>query len=128
LRRAQVIVAADINGLVAALCYAPDPDGIELASVELRLPTGAVPVRRGVARITPGTPLPMATPVAVLARSSDGWFAALAARAAQSLPAAALFLHRDSLPQIAANVREQLGSDVALAASVRKRRTQLVRA
>ncbi len=66
----EVILAADANGVVAAL--ATYPRGRELASTlraeeyELELPLFAEPVRRGVPRVPPGTLLPIGGDVAIL--------------------------------------------------------------
>ncbi|AKT39834.1 hypothetical protein [Chondromyces crocatus] len=72
-RPAEIIVACDGRGMLAALAYAPARLGVIVAELEIELGHDAVPVRRGVPRTTPGTVLPMATPIAVLQR---GRFAA----------------------------------------------------
>lgn len=72
-RLAEAIVACDGRGMLAALACSPADDGIPLPELELSLGRDAVPVRRGVPRVSPGTPLPAAAPIAVLLR---GRFAA----------------------------------------------------
>ena len=61
----DTIVAADSRGGVAALAYAHQARSIELAAVELSAPRIAVPVRRGVTRVTPGAVLRSPAPIAV---------------------------------------------------------------
>ncbi len=78
-----IIVAADGRGLVAAACYTPN-SGLFVPELGLRLSTLGVPVRRGVPRVTPGTPLWAPTPIA-LARRAAGWFAAIGVAGARSL-------------------------------------------
>lgn len=53
----DVLVAADSRGNVAAMSLGHQEKGVPLPSVELSAPLCAVPVRRGVARVTPGTEL-----------------------------------------------------------------------
>jgi gamma-glutamyltranspeptidase/glutathione hydrolase len=54
---AEAIVACDAQGLVAALGYMPDRDGVAVDALEITLAKHADPVRRGVARTPPGTTL-----------------------------------------------------------------------
>lgn len=61
----DVVVAADHWGGVAALSFAHQPKGVDLPGVELSAPRLAVPVRRGVTRIAPGTPLRAPGPVGI---------------------------------------------------------------
>lgn len=76
-RRAQVVVAADLHGGVAALAYVPDDEGVLVPELEVRLPRDAEPVRRSVPRVSPGTPCPATAPIALMRRSAEAWFAAL---------------------------------------------------
>jgi gamma-glutamyltranspeptidase/glutathione hydrolase len=73
-RPAEVIVACDGRGLLAALAYAPSDEGVAVPELELTLCLDAIPVRRGIPRVIPGTPLPAAAPIAILRR---GRFAAV---------------------------------------------------
>lgn len=65
LERQQGICARDLRGGLAALCYDRASRGLEVSELELLLPLSAVPPRRGVARITPGSFLPAPTPLAI---------------------------------------------------------------
>lgn len=62
----DVIVAADARGGVAALSYAHQEKGIALPAVELSTPLVAVPVRRGVTRVTPGAVLRAPGPIGIV--------------------------------------------------------------
>lgn len=75
-RPAEAIVACDGRGVLAALAYAPADDGVPVPDLDLALGRDAVPVRRGVPRVAPGTLLPAAAPIAILLR---GRFAAAVA-------------------------------------------------
>ncbi len=61
----DTIVAADSRGGVAALAYAHQSKGVPLPAVELSAPRVAVPVRRGVTRVTPGAALRSPAPIGV---------------------------------------------------------------
>lgn len=61
----DVVVAADARGGVAALSYAHQEKGIGLPGVELSAPIAAVPVRRGVTRVTPGAELRAPAPIGI---------------------------------------------------------------
>jgi gamma-glutamyltranspeptidase/glutathione hydrolase len=65
LERQQGICAHDLRGGVAALCYDRVSRGLEVAELELLLPLNAVPPRRGVSRIAPGSFLPAPTPLVI---------------------------------------------------------------
>jgi gamma-glutamyltranspeptidase/glutathione hydrolase len=86
LQRTHVVVAADGRGLVAAASYTPFPAGLLVPELGLRLASAAVPVRRGVPRVTPGTPLWAPSPIALLQRAADGWFGAMGASGAETIP------------------------------------------
>ncbi len=62
----DVIVAADARGGVAALSYSHQEKGIALPAVELSTPLVAVPVRRGVTRVTPGAVLRAPGPIGIV--------------------------------------------------------------
>jgi len=68
---AQVLVACDGRGVLAALSYVPPQKGVEVPELELELSQDAVPVRRGVTRVSPGTPLPAAAPIAIATRGGS---------------------------------------------------------
>jgi hypothetical protein len=84
--RAQNIVAVDASGLFVALSYRELPDLGHLEEFELSLPAFAVPVLRGVPRVTPGEALP--TPADLyLDRDESGAICAARALAASDGPA-----------------------------------------
>jgi len=64
--RVQVVAALDGRGLAAVACYETAEKGLTLPGAELVAPFAAQPVRRGVPRVRPGTPLPAAAPIAVV--------------------------------------------------------------
>jgi hypothetical protein len=122
-RSAHAVVAADPRGLVAALAYAPDEAGVPVPELELTLARDAEPVRRGVARVAPGSIRAAALPMAILRRPADGWYAAVGGALATALGAPAdgvsLGAWLDALTAA--------GATSAVAASVQRRRTQLLR-
>jgi gamma-glutamyltranspeptidase/glutathione hydrolase len=67
-RPAETIVACDGRGMLAALAYAPADEGVDVPDLGLTLAPDAIPVRRGIPRVTPGTALPAAAPIAILQR------------------------------------------------------------
>jgi hypothetical protein len=127
LRSAHYAVAADSRGVVAALAWAPDAEGLLVPELELRLTRDAVPVMRGISRLTPGTTRPAAAPIALLARPSAGWFAALGLEGARSLDAAAFEQAPASLRELLERLLARSGGRSASAASVERRRTALTR-
>ncbi|MCC6559544.1 MAG: hypothetical protein IT372_42040, partial [Polyangiaceae bacterium] len=70
-RPAEVIVACDARGAIAALAYAPAQaqGGVAVPELEVAFARDAVPVRRGIPRVTPGTALPAAAPIAIVQRA-----------------------------------------------------------
>jgi gamma-glutamyltranspeptidase/glutathione hydrolase len=73
---AEIVVACDARGMIAALAYAPARQGVEIPDLEVTLGLHAVPVRRGVTRVAPGTLLPAPAPIAI-ATQSGGFAAAM---------------------------------------------------
>jgi len=71
----DTIVAADYWGGVAALAYAHQSQAVPLPSVELSAPRLAIPIRRGVTRVTPGAILRSPSPVGVARFGRDLSFA-----------------------------------------------------
>jgi len=59
------ICAVDGNGVFAALCYEQVGSGLDVPALGLVAALGAVPVRRGTPRLTPGTRIPACAPVAI---------------------------------------------------------------
>jgi gamma-glutamyltranspeptidase/glutathione hydrolase len=72
----ESIVACDGRGVLAAIAYGLAPDALEVPDLEVGLPGGAVPVRRGVTRVAPGTVLPAPHPIAI-ATQPGGFSAAV---------------------------------------------------
>jgi gamma-glutamyltranspeptidase/glutathione hydrolase len=62
---AEAIVACDGRGTIAALAYVPARKGLAIPDLEISLDLSAVPVRRGVTRVSPGTVLPARAPIAI---------------------------------------------------------------
>ena len=69
--RQQGLCACDATGGVAALCYDDALSGLTVEALELVLPLDAVPVRRGMARVSPGTLLPAPTPLRIEVSEAD---------------------------------------------------------
>lgn len=63
--RGAAVCAADQHGLMAALCYRITDLGTLVPELELIAPHAAVPVMRGVPRVSPGSRLPAPAPMAV---------------------------------------------------------------
>jgi gamma-glutamyltranspeptidase/glutathione hydrolase len=59
------ICAVDAEGVYAALCYERIGTGLDIPALELVAALGAVPVRRGTRRVTPGERLPAPAPIAI---------------------------------------------------------------
>ncbi len=74
----HAIVAVDALGRFAALAYRELHDGLSISELGLIAPFSAVPVRRGVARLTPGKRLPAPAPLALVRDSNSAVVAALA--------------------------------------------------
>jgi gamma-glutamyltranspeptidase/glutathione hydrolase len=71
-RGGDAIVAVDGRGVVAALgfCGPRDHEAISLPDLECTVAGDAVPVRRGVTRVAPGTVLPASAAIAVISMSA----------------------------------------------------------
>jgi hypothetical protein len=64
-RPVEVIVAADARGVLGALGYAPDDEGLAVPELGIALTRDAVVVRRGIPRVSPGEILPAPAPIAI---------------------------------------------------------------
>lgn len=71
-----IACACDVRGVLAAMHCGYDPKGLSVAPLELEAPRLAVPVRRGVPRVSPGAYLPVVVPIAIMLESSVPWAAA----------------------------------------------------
>lgn len=79
---ADVILASDGRGIVVALAYVPTraEDGLAVPELGLVLGANAHPVRRGIPRTKPGTPLDMPAPIAIATRAGTATAVALLGR------------------------------------------------
>lgn len=62
----HAVCAVDARGVMAALSYRRVLHGIALDELDLEAPLAAVPVRRGVPRVAPGTSLPAPAPISIV--------------------------------------------------------------
>lgn len=114
---AEVLVACDGRGGVAALAYSPAREGIAMDALELVVNREAVPVRRGVTRVAPGTPLAAPAPIAILSRSGGFWVALGFPGRGSIEPEALLDLSSGLAVETAlAELRDRTGSRAAFAA------------
>ncbi|HEU5076732.1 MAG TPA: hypothetical protein VFU02_21225, partial [Polyangiaceae bacterium] len=65
LGRGHAILAIDVRGVAAGVCFRRVSDGLAVPALELEIPLCAVPVRRGVPRVAPGTRLVAPAPMAI---------------------------------------------------------------
>ncbi len=79
------VCAVDVRGVFAAICYRRVTDGFPLEELELEAPLGAVPVERGVPRVSPGERLPTPAPIAVVCDAAGAPVEVIAAPAARRL-------------------------------------------
>jgi gamma-glutamyltranspeptidase/glutathione hydrolase len=80
-RIAEVIAVADARGVLAALSYSPDDEGLEVPELGVVLPRDATVVRRGIPRARPGEAIACPAPI-LLVLSDDRLIMALGVRAA----------------------------------------------
>ncbi len=66
-----VVAAVDVRGVFAAVAYRRVIDGLFIDEFELEAPLLASPTLRGVARVTPGAPLPAPAPLALVQRADS---------------------------------------------------------
>ncbi len=123
-RSAETLVVADAHGTVAAIAWSPDPEGILIPEFDVRLPGDAVPVMRGVPRVAPQSPRPAALPLAILARPSDGWYAAIGVSARPALRPDELRLPDGSLAGLLEELANVQRGTLALAVSVSRGKVQ----
>jgi len=69
--RFEAIVAVDAQGVATCLIAWLDETGVSVPELGVTLPACGAPVRRGVQRVHPGEPRPLATPMAVVERGPD---------------------------------------------------------
>lgn len=75
----HAVCAIDVRGLFAALSYRRVMSGVPVEELELEAPPMAVPVLRGVTRVTPGSPIPSPAPLAIRLDDSSAPIEILAA-------------------------------------------------
>lgn len=113
---ADAILACDGRGLLAALVFVPTrrEQGVLVPELELVLGRHAQPVRRGVPRTTPGAPLDMPAPLAIVGKS--GFYAAVALLGKAGVDVAALRPLAEGWPAetAVAELREQTGALTAM--------------
>lgn len=126
-RSAEVIVAADVSGSVAALAWSPDPEGVLVPELDVRLPRDGAPVVRGVPRIAPQSVRAASLPVGVLLRPTDGWYASIGVSARPSLGIDELDLGDDGLLGLLGRLADVQRGALAVAASVSKGKIQSLR-
>jgi len=116
LPEADAILACDARGLVAVMVYvaARPEEGVHVPELELVLGRHAHPVRRGVPRTAPGTPLDMAAPAAIVQKA--GFFAAVALPGKAGVDVTRLSRLAEGWPAASAlaELREQTGATAAL--------------
>jgi gamma-glutamyltranspeptidase/glutathione hydrolase len=120
-------VAADVHGTVAALAWSPDPEGVLVPELEVRLPRDAAPVMRGVPRVNPGTPRPAALPLVVLTRPGDGWYAALGIGGRPDVESSELELETGGLAPLLERLADVQRGSFAVAATVARSKVQTLR-
>jgi hypothetical protein len=86
----SAVCAVDVRGVFAALCYRRVRDGFPIEDIEVEVPLCAVPVRRGVKRLAPGTRLLAPAPIAIRVDAAGAPVEVLAAPSATILDQAAL--------------------------------------
>jgi gamma-glutamyltranspeptidase/glutathione hydrolase len=108
---AEIVVACDARGVLAALAYVPARSGVALPDLEITAGLDAVPVRRGVTRVPPGTVLPSAAPIGI-AMASGGFAAAVGLPGRATLEAAALgeLVQGAAIESALSALRERLGA------------------
>lgn len=113
---AEVIVACDGRGGIAALAYIPARDGVPVPDLGITLGRDAVPVMRGVPRVSPGTVLPAAAPVGIVVKSG-GFSVAVGLPGQRALDGTALgeLVTGASAETALAGLRERLGGRGAVA-------------
>ncbi len=65
------VCAVDVRRVLAALCYRRVTSGFTVDELELEAPLAAVPVMRGVPRVSPGEPLLAPAPMVIIADASN---------------------------------------------------------
>lgn len=93
--RHHVICAVDVRGRFVAVAFESCQQGIELPDVELVLPRIAVPVRRGVPRVEPGSALPGRAPLAIRRSSAGLAIEVLASPRSGTFEDPDIVIHRD---------------------------------
>lgn len=79
--RQHGLCASDASGGLAALCYDCVISGLRIEELELLVPLGAVPPRRGLPRVAPGRFLPAPVPLSIELGEGDVPFSATVALA-----------------------------------------------
>jgi hypothetical protein len=115
-RPTDAIVACDRWGAIAALAYTrAGEDGV--AVPDLEVVGDAVPVRRGVPRLAPGTLLPSASPIAILQRGPFAAAVALPGKPTLDVGALAALARGTALEAVLDDLRASTNAGAAVAVS-----------
>lgn len=126
-RPADAIVACDRWGAIAALAYSrAGDDGVSVPDLEIVLGCDAVPVRRGVPRLAPGTLLPTAAPIALLQRGTFSAAVALPGRPTLDVGGLAALLRGTALEAALEEIRGKAKAENAVAVSCDERGARAV--
>lgn len=106
----HAICTVDVRGVFVAVAFANCLDGFELPQLEVALPTRAVPVRRGVPRIEPGSALPAPAPIAIRRNALGQPTEVIASPRSLSLDAPELVVRRDP-DTLATSTQRQFSGD-----------------
>jgi len=114
---AEVILACDARGLVAALSYVPTlPEhGVRVPELELVLGRHAHPVRRGIPRTAPGTPLEMPAPIAIVFKAGFAAAVALLGKATVDVDALGPLAEGWPAEKTLADLRDKVNAKSAMA-------------
>jgi gamma-glutamyltranspeptidase/glutathione hydrolase len=104
----QSVCAVDVRGLFAALAYRRVMNGIGIDEIELEAPPIAVPVLRGVSRVSPGEPLPAPAPIAIRVDDAGNPVEVVAASSAATPSESALASAKLRIRWDAANRRAEI--------------------
>lgn len=112
------VCAVDRHGVLAAACFFAPNGGLWIEELDLWAPALAVPVRRGVERVSPGTRLPSPAPIGIV-RDAAGHFLevvldpARATLGPKTLPKAGLRVVRDPTSQRVTKLRPRQRKSVS---------------
>lgn len=109
-----VVCACDSRGVLAAMHVGHDPGGVDVPTHDVKAPRSAIPVLRGVPRVTPGTPLGGPAPIALLADDAGVVWCAVGFDSAAPNALDGLNPSRAEGVTIDQSLRQMLGRDASL--------------